>query len=156
MTVICYKDGVLAADRSSCDESDMIVGVRTKIVRASPKIMGGTCGSAHHATLFREWVENGMVVGSIPDLGDDKFGALLILDGEAFRYNHRFVPVKVEAPFHTIGNGEMVAAGAMFMGATAEQAVAAACALVLGCGGGVDVLRLAVTHEASPAASQVI
>ena len=43
--------------------------------------------------------------------------------------------------------------GAMFMGATAEQAVIAACHHVLGCGGGIDVLRLDSPLVASPASA---
>ena len=49
---------------------------------------------------------------------------------------------QVEAPYYAIGSGAHLALGAMWQGATAEQAVECAIALDIGCGGTVDVIRV--------------
>ena len=156
MTVMAYRDGMLAADRN-CSDGHILHGTRTKIFRAAGGEIAAGAGPSENCAAFRQWVEDGRHPGAKPEL-DEKFCAILVeADGRVTQYDQHLIPFFLEAPYFAEGDGYAVALGAMFMGASAEEAVRAACAHVLGCGGGVDVLRLAVTHEASPApASQVI
>ena len=155
LTVACYRNGTLASDRAIATSNDLIFGYRTKIRRTNGKLIA-TCGQSQNGVAFQEWFEAGEPEDKKPDLDND-FSALVIEPDRTIKlYNNKLYAYVSETDYAAIGNGDHCAMGAMFMGASAEEAVRAACAHVLGCGGGVDVLRLAVTHEASPAASQVI
>jgi hypothetical protein len=154
MTVIVYKDGVLAADRMCSTAVDLINGYHTKI-HSQDGMMWGSAGPAEDGYAFDAWVRANRP-GEQPELrtGEDGFvGILIEADGVVRHYDGKLVPFPIESPYHAIGNGDMVAFGAMYMGATAEQAVLAACHHVLGCGGGVDVLRLDAQPSVEPPAS---
>jgi len=163
MTIICYRDGVLAADRMCSASFDLIHGYHKKICEQDGTAWASS-GAIQECMAFDQWVRTGRSDRNKPSLSDDKDTSLVAIlierDGTVKHYNYNLVPFTMEAPYFAIGNGDMVAYGAMFMGASAEEAVRAACAHVLGCGGGIDVLRLsqpAQPHEASPTpASQVI
>ena len=151
MTVVCYREGVIAADRMTSTKDDLMPGYRTKIFKVG-NILCGSAGSSNDAVLFREWVEKDRALTK-PELADEHFEALLIDNGVLYRGNYKLSFVAIENKYDAIGNGDMVAFGAMYMGATAEQAVLAACHHVLGCGGGVDVLRLDASPSVEPSAS---
>ncbi|APX88654.1 hypothetical protein BV394_02000 [Brevirhabdus pacifica] len=53
----------------------------------------------------------------------------------------------LEAPFQAIGSGAEIALGALHVGADAETAVRAACALHTGCGGTADIERVCCVVE---------
>lgn len=151
MTIIVYRDGVLAGDRMCSTDYDLINGYHTKI-HSHRGVSWGGCGSAQDCAAFNEWVTTGRSNANMPELDNDKdtgfIGLVIETDGTIRHYNGRLYSFPIENPFHAIGNGDMVAYGAMAMGATAEQAVEIASRFVLGCGGGIDVLRL---HEAEAA-----
>lgn len=161
MTIICYRDGMLAADRMCSSTVDLIQGYHKKICEKDGSAWASG-GAVQDCVAFDQWVRAGRQDGNKPSLSDDKDTSLVAIlieqDGTVKHYNYNLVPFTMEAPYFAIGGGDMVAIGAMFMGATAEEAVRAACAHVLGCGGGIDVLRLSQSpHDASPApVSQVI
>lgn len=154
MSVVAYRDGILAADRQCSDAGDMKVGLRTKIFRAHGNLHG-CVGNAGVSEAYRAAIEDST---EMPPPTDDKdWGCLRIqANGTVYRVSGNFFAVKVEAPYHAIGSGDMVAMGAFYMGATAEGAVQAACEFIYGCGGGVDVLRLNETTPVEPHVSSTI
>ena len=142
MTVIVYKDGVLAGDRMCCTPSDVIAGYRTKIFQHG-NILAGSAGSSHDAIEFQKWVCEDYPDGPKPEIHDDHFEALIIDNGKIFRCNNKLRLVALDGECDAIGGGDEVAIGAMAMGASAQRAAEIACQFILGCGGGIDVLRLA-------------
>ena len=154
MTVIAYRDGYLAADRM-CSDGAIVHGYRTKVFSFRGSL-GAACGPSQDCVAFRQWLELADALRIKPELSDDFTGFVVSPDGTVLQYDHRLVPYVVEAHYFAEGDGYAVALGAKYMGATAEQAVLAACHHVLGCGGGVDVLRLdapSVEPSASAAAT---
>jgi hypothetical protein len=154
MTVLCYRDGVLAADRMCSTHYDLINGYHTKI-HSGHGLMWGGCGSAQDCAAFSEWVRIGRPIDARPELDNDKdtgfIGIVIETDGAIRHYDGKLVAFPIENPFCAIGSGDMVAYGAMEMGATSERAVEIASKYILGCGGGVDVLRLESPPPAAPA-----
>lgn len=151
MTVVCFRAGVLAADRQVTSPEDLIVGEVTKIQNIGGWLAGGS-GFSSDLTSFFQWILDDMPKEK-PDLSDDFEGLLISPDGKVRRYGKDLVDARTVAPYHAIGGGDGVALGAMAAGKTAEQAVKIASKLVLGCGGGIDVLRLAPPEPSSPAAA---
>lgn len=140
MTVIACRAGVIAADRLISNSNELIVGYRTKCYSING-VLFGTCGASQDVSAFKKWIEDGR--SEVKPNVDEHFLALLIEpDGRVVHYNGKLFGFSIDGDYFAIGSGDEVAMGAMWMGASAEQAVQAACALVLGCGGGVDVVRL--------------
>ena len=141
MTCIAVRNGIIASDRMVTTSEDTIPGYRTKVHRAGGVIFG-TCGYSQDSVLFQRWVEAGRP-DEKPQL-DEKFMALLIeSDGTVIHYpGGKLVDVRLEGEYFAIGGGDGIALGAMYMGATAKEAVEAACKHNCGCGGGVDSLSL--------------
>lgn len=152
MTVAVYRGGVLASDRSVSTANDLIAGYRTKVRKTNGKLVA-TCGQSQNGIAFQEWFEAGEPADKKPDLDNDFSGLVIDPDGTINVYNNKLYAYVAESKYFAIGNGDHVAMGAMYMGATAEQAVLAACHHVLGCGGGVDVLRLDAQPSVEPSAS---
>lgn len=138
MTIVVYRDGVMAAD-TACWTGDIMVGHRRKIVRSPAGHLAGGAGESTLTERFRAWVCAGCP-GDLPDLSGDFNGLLVQPDGTCARVRQSVTPL--DAPYYAIGIGEDVAAGALAMGATAEQAVRVAIACHAYCGGDVQVERL--------------
>ena len=152
MTVAVYRDGVLASDRAVSTDNDLIACYRTKIRKTNGKLIA-TAGQAQNGVAFQEWFHAGEPPDKKPDLDNDFIGLVIDANGTINIYNNKLYSYVAESSCFAIGNGHHVAMGAMEMGATAEQAVSVACQYVLGCGGGVDVLRLDSPLVASPASA---
>lgn len=142
MTVIAYRDGVLAADRQSGAAG--MIGSITKIFRVGPWLVGGS-GSMAYLYEMMDWVRGGMKKAKLPDFqrDQDKFANMIFVGNEGIflmEYSHILIPL--ERPYWSIGCGRSYAMGAMHRGATAIEAVETASALDTDCGQGVDVLLL--------------
>ena len=79
--------------------------------------------------------------GKPNDFPDQFTGLVLDKDG-IYEYRFQLVPIRVEVDCWAIGSGAQAALGAMFMGATPEEAAEVACAIDPFCGGPVTVERL--------------
>ncbi len=138
MTTIAYRDGVLAADQLATTPG----GLRGAMVVKIRRITGGRvalCGKFGAACAVADWLAKGRE-GDIPKHDDN--GVIWIPDeGEATIIEQGCEEPLGEAPFHAWGSGREVAMGAMWMGATAVQAVEAAIALDTGSGGEITVLK---------------
>jgi hypothetical protein len=138
MTVVAYRDGLLAADRLVCDPWDIRAGYDTKIFKRNGNFYG-FAGPRSEIEIYQHWLF-APDLKTIPTLNEGISCLCIKSDGIWRAGGKTPCLTKVEAPFAAIGTGAHIALGAMWMGATAEQAVQAAIALDTGCGGPVDVL----------------
>ena len=142
MTVIVWDGTSLAADRRSTRGGTVYL-VR-KVHRVGNLLIGLT-GGTDFASELLAWIERGRRVEDWPanQKHDDYAVALMIDGGRTFTYDRSPYPVELFGPHIALGAGREVALGALWMGATAKQAVLAACDWCDSCGNGVDVLELA-------------
>ena len=144
MTIIAYKDGVIAADTQT-SAGGTIEGHVIKIARNSQGDLAGWCGEAVYGYAFLQWfmADHG---GTLPDAtktGDptNTNRAMIVRrDGRVEIYEHKGFSIQ-EPGYMAMGSGRDIAFGAMFMGATAVRAVEAAIAHDTTCGGRVVSLR---------------
>lgn len=143
MTVIAYRDGVLAADTRAC-MGEQTVGTVTKIARNDKGDLAGAAGAASYNHAFLRWFAGGEQ-GDAP-LAKEVTNASYDR-GVIFR---RAGPIEVHEPsgkhemranYYALGSGRPEALGAMYAGATAEGAVRAAIAHDITCGGDITTLR---------------
>lgn len=148
MTVIAYRNGVLAAD-SQVTWHTHRDGITRKIFKVGG-ILVAASGSHEMAIAFTDWVRRGMTEGRQPTMS--KPGAVdgqrpSSASGYIFRPDGLIICL-TELGWTTIrtdvwagGSGCDYAYGAMAVGASAEEAVRAAIRFDIGCGGDVTVLR---------------
>lgn len=141
MTVIAYRNGILAADRLVTDSEGYRTGLVTKIAGNPAMGIGGCAGPLSYMSHFRTWIAAGH-----PDApfepGHMEWEALLIRpDGEAWFFDEGG-SAPIEAESHAIGSGAVGAMVAMAAGCSAREAVEACCKVLTACGGGVDTLTL--------------
>lgn len=145
MTTIAYRGGVLAAD-TAYSNSWVVDGRSPKIVRLPDGRLGAATGDASFMGLWLRWCEGGCD-GERPAPGLDKDGetrdtAILVeLDGSLTVYEGRG-SFNYRPEYIAFGSGRGVALGAMWAGATAEQAVRAAIEHDTHTRGSVTVLEL--------------
>lgn len=146
MTVIVYRDGIMAADRQST-----ISGVRaceiTKIARReSDGALIGVAGDAGLASAYMRWFVAGEPEPrpSLHVSADEHKTALAIIVRPGGGMEEHSVGgwAKIEGPFFAYGSGLEAAIAAMHMGADAMRAVEIANIVTTGCGMGIDVVRL--------------
>lgn len=141
MTVIAYKDGILAAD-SAFIQCDQMWGTAEKIWRRDDGTLVGGHGSAGFCEAFRAWVMGGEE-GEAPraEKTEDGYSDGLIVrpDGTIEVHTPDGV-IPFAGPFYAMGSGEALALGAMAAGLSAPEAAAVACEFNIYCGGPVTVL----------------
>jgi len=141
MTVICYKAGVLAADRLVSPDQGLI----TKIGRNGN---GDIAGFAGTVAIGQKWMRAFVSdADELPVLhsSSDKDSTACILIIRASGHVELLEPdgyVHYEAPFYAVGSGANLALAAMEAGASAKRAVEIASKYDANTGGGVDTLRL--------------
>ena len=146
MTVIVYRDGVMAADTAGWDyDGHVIKSNRKKIVRLRGMIHAGSlfaaCGELENAEALIEKL-NGGDIGDYT-IDDNGFCAIEVLPhGTILRYLKKMRPVAFEQPFIAIGANESFLYGALYAGASAEDAVRLAIRHTDSAGGDVQVERL--------------
>jgi hypothetical protein len=160
VTIICFRDGIMAADGQR-QAGSVIVGTRTrKIERLAD---GSLMGCAGDAVVIQRVVNHFRTPGKpgkfysgmwLQDLSWEgvevsDFTALVArIDGTVWKiYNKGEVYLcGSEESFHATGEPYEMARGMMLAGASAEQAVELCCANHAHCGGTVQIERL----EAQP------
>jgi len=128
MSTIAYRDGVIAADTGVSDSGSRLGFVHKIAVvdGVQGKEFAGAVGTAVFAYQFLQWFKNGEKEAPPKYSNDDgdlglivrRLGYLEIYEEKGF--------FRVKAPYFAIGSGSPEARGAMFMGASPEQAVKAA------------------------------
>jgi hypothetical protein len=142
MTIICIKDGAVAADGGVwCD--DVLVSRETrKIIQSLDGAISGSAGNSMDTQMFRRWfgstVNPESRQGSAPTFAkEDGFSAVwLERDGAIWQLDWGGKPYRCNSQGTTaIGAAKELALGAMYAGAFAEQAVRI-CVERHGCAGG--------------------
>lgn len=128
MTTIAYRSGYLAADSAIAYQS-YINGQREKIARCG-EFLVAMAGATWLRPVIEQWATQGCDPDAVPEVlleHEDEF-IVLIVDrhGVAHEFQNGFL-VPVHADYTAIGSGALLALGAMAHGASAEEAVAAAC-----------------------------
>jgi hypothetical protein len=134
MSVIVHKNGTLATDTHANNGDiafpypkiwELIPASNTAITNQS-RTLAGAIGPLQAVAQFHKWTTTDEMDMSLYPQGTG--GTLLLLTKEKglLRYKDTNIPYLHGANNYAIGEGAPFAYGAMFMGATAEQAVAAA------------------------------
>ncbi|WP_045366102.1 hypothetical protein [Methyloceanibacter caenitepidi] len=144
MTVIAYRDGVLAAD-TACSCGSRVVEGMVKIARRKDGVLGAACGAASFVGEWLKWVTG--------ERDDQPKPSVIDKDGTCSGTGFLFHPSGLITVFddegsfdllpryYAAGGGDAVALGAMFVGADAEAAVRAAIEHNAHCAGDISVLR---------------
>ena len=132
MTIVCYRDGVLAADSLVLEG-----GTRVGQVRKFRVFQCGTVIAFSGHLSAGSWFLKEVTPATMPDELPKDFNAMKVdPHGDVYHLeSENRVWFKIEAPFHAIGSGSYLAIGAMAMGADAREAVTVACTYETGCGG---------------------
>lgn len=131
MTVIAYRDGIMASDSTSW-AGNASHPWATKMARAEDGTLYGVCGRASFGNNFLTWVKDGCV-GDWPDLGKEPNGesTLIVLFATVDRKISLLTAYGFEtfenAPYMAIGAEAAVALGALYAGVAAPHALLAAC-----------------------------
>lgn len=140
MTVVAYRDGVLASD-SAASEGDTIAHGIKKIYRVRGNLIG-CAGYLSDISKFINWFRAGGEEDEFPKMKD--LSALMVSrEGNVYCYDHIGpTPTQITSSYCATGSGMQIALGAMYAGADAVQAVKAAIKHNGGCAGPVRTLRL--------------
>lgn len=129
MTTIAYRDGVMAAD-SGVWNGDACSAWARKLAKGSDGTLYGIAGNAAQGTTFLKWVDGGCRGEQpIPErTGEDgsSFVVLAVSKGGPVRIITARGDEEYDAPYFSIGGGAATAYGALFVGASAKDAIAAA------------------------------
>lgn len=152
MTVIAFRDGVMAAD-TGVWATDYIMAYETmdKIVRLPDGSLLGSAGECVIINAYVEWAKAGFPEQGKPEPGEkkDDFGAILALPtGELFEIDFKFRREKVDAPFLVEGSCGEFGYACMLAGCSAPETVALAIKHFSHCGGRVVTHRLVPEDEA--------
>ncbi|MGJ4953059.1 hypothetical protein [Bradyrhizobium sp. HKCCYLS20291] len=137
MTTIAYRNGMLAADTRMI-QGTAIIGNVVKIVRREDGLLAGGAGDCAWVQAFHRWFL-GHEEGDPPEL-DDNCKGIIVRPDKTVEMFEPMGTIEFKPPFVAMGSGKEFALGAMWMGATAEQAVRAAMELDPGTGGNITVL----------------
>ena len=142
MTVIAYRDGVMAADRMVWQGDLRIANGATKINRLPDGSLVGCCGSRPVIAEVMAWLNGGEKPAR--ELKDGDFGALIVRPcGRVERLeDEMLIYPACPADFYTMGSHGELLFGAMAAGASAPEAVRIAIRFGQYAGGDVQVERL--------------
>lgn len=142
MTVIVWDGVSIASDKMVCNGST--AQAVTKIFRIGSELMGLT-GNLSIGMEMIEWYREGAQPEKYPTSNrtEDKGCSLIVIKGprNVWKYESSPYPFLFEAKYCAFGSGDQVALGALYMGATAAEAVQAAIIYESNCGCGIDELK---------------
>lgn len=138
MTCVAYRDRIIAADSQAIVEDVKMVD-DVKVARRKGHLFG-ICGMAlPPLDAAIKWYFSKKREAFKPY----KFTMIVVTpEGKVIDIDHKNAVIEVDLPFYAVGSGTAYALGAMEMGATAEQAVAAAIKWCPTVGGKVVVRKL--------------
>lgn len=129
MSTIVYRDGIMAADSRGYTKGATPIGAKLKVWDvAGVGLIGITTFRPGLGELLVRWMRDGKQRDQAPG-GELAFEMLHVTPGgEVFYYHDNLEPSgPIIADYYAVGSGSEYALGAMAMGATAVQAVQAAC-----------------------------
>lgn len=134
MTVIAYKDGVMAADGQVTSDGTIMLSNEVKCFYKDGHVFG-VAGLFGEALILQKWFTNGMK-GDPPTITSETEGMLVSPDGIVYGlWEHQMMVPLENRDFYVIGSGFHIATGAMEMGASAIKAVEIAIKYSIYCGG---------------------
>lgn len=151
MSLVVFKDGVLAADTSMWSDRIMVSDANSKIIRTPTGYLVGCVGITGLCQAFRQWASHGFPEGVDVPKGKDEtdFGAIVVApDGKVTEYDHELRKEDANCEYSVIGYGVEFVLGLLCAGLSAEQAVAEAIKRVSYVGGHVEMLRLDGVEDA--------
>lgn len=138
MTVVAYKNGLVAADKQS-SRAGTISEVQ-KLFRYKNSVLA-IVGDYSRGLQIMEWYKKGK--GPLPPASDNAFARFLVFNKDHFlEFENIDIPIKRTDKMVAFGSGGDLAMGAMAMGATADYAVEIACKFSDSCGLGVMVEKI--------------
>lgn len=146
MTTVAYRDGILAADTRCVRQG--IIEAAHKLFRLDDGSIAGFAGSLCDIHHFVRWYNAGADVDDPPkwimfgDNDEPVVDCILVSEDGVSRWTAHIQPSPIIGPYFAIGSGQQFATAAMFMGATAEQAVRVAMGLDPNTGGEVQTMSL--------------
>lgn len=138
MTVIAWKDGVIAADRCAI-RGDTRYEVQ-KLYRSRGAAVAGAGGTDYVAAML-EWWRSGADPATFPEKyqATPDYAILVVAEsGNVCTYDRTPYPTWLRGPYGAIGSGREFAIGAMAAGASAEEAIMIAAKHCEGVGLGCD------------------
>jgi ATP-dependent protease HslVU (ClpYQ) peptidase subunit len=125
MTIIAYRDGVMAADTCITDSAGFVTcGI--KLHKKQGHIIG-FCGDVSQALVFVDWFFN-QKKNRKPDINAETGWEAMVLNKNGVTtWDRSLRPIPMDDSFYAIGSGAGLAIGAMERDATAEEAVVVAC-----------------------------
>lgn len=141
MTVIAYRDGLLAADTLMATNDRK--GYTQKLFRHNWESIA-VCGDFARALEMLEWYKAGADLEKFPAKRDDQdFARLIVVCTKGLRvYENGPCAMWHSESFIAYGSGADFAMGAMYMGATAVEACEAAIKWCTSCGGEIQTLKI--------------
>lgn len=139
MTVIAYRNGIIAADQQASYGN--VKRTVSKLFRLENGEVIGFTGTSSAAMELLAWYRAGAKKEDWPQAmqdTDDWAQMIVAYPGGCRWYDKRPYPQEVQDPFTAWGCGAEFAMGAMAMGADAVKAVQIAIEYCDGCGGSVD------------------
>lgn len=141
MTCIVFRDGVIASDSKVIGRHWNAIGGFAKVGKRmydGQVYLYGATGETSYAAKFDRWMQSPafdeyMKTGEghpnlEPAARDEQCTGLIFTpDGACMRVEGNYPIYTVTAPYFAFGTGDSAALGALYMGATAQQAVEAAC-----------------------------
>lgn len=141
MTVVVYRDGIIAADTQivSGDEPHYRLGFGKKLFRIKTGVIAHY-GCSNASQRLHRWLAE----GEDGDLPSCEHGGVIFFPTKGPIRDISFdcdTRMDYAAPYRAWGTGEKFALAAMWMGADAKKAVEAAMAFDTLCGGKVTVMK---------------
>lgn len=137
MTVIAYRDGVIASDSRVTADSEAggtrmfkcekLYRKTIKIGRRKLPVIIGTAGESAPGLIFVDWYGSDKPPPSQLIDGEADFTCLILRPDGLFEVDKWCRPDKVLSKFYAIGSGAKAALGAMHKGASAIEACEIAC-----------------------------
>lgn len=142
MTVIAYRNGIMASDSRLTNGDQIVPGGYSKIRRLEDGTLIGGCGDVVAIEALFEWAVGDRKVKP-PKVCRDADMIMVSPDGTITQMEGRYpYSVRDTGGYYAQGSGGDVALGAMHHGASAVDAVKAAIAHNAACGGEVQMLPL--------------
>ncbi len=142
MTVIVYKDGVMAADTGCFQESTIISTRETKIKRAPDGTLFACAGGVDDIERFAVWAMEGFNPSDRPSKTEN-FGALTVTPtGEIVQYGPSFYAYRPSGDWAVEGCESAFLTAALLCGKTAAEAVQLAINHTVWAAGTVQEVRL--------------
>lgn len=144
MTVIAYRNGILAADGLiSADRTIRQLDAKKIHIIQHPErgtqafASTGNCSDDERVLL---WLRNGAKEDEKPKIEDYFHGIVMSEDSSWFLMDKTLHPYQLNVEFYALGAGQEAATAAFCTGADTEAAVRAACNTNVYCGGTIQVV----------------